>query len=280
MAPELLWSQTVFVGDEPKSVVALVFDTSDFPYVINGDNRREIPIRVASGTESAHRNQVVRMFEPSLHVPAMAITRAVVTSEWVDSPQQPDDSDPPQTLRALGLSLDLHASVLIEHIGAQPTTLPVKAMRARLTCTGFEVRPEVKVRHLNDTLRNRVGSAIRADVQNAPTPPQFGVYALNQQVIATAPGEFRIVASHTFPYAYAPDDQMSDYYDALAATEEMQFDLALRVGGVSRTVKLSAALARTAQLENKKPTNGQFGNVLRASLGKWELISMDEDPWQ
>jgi hypothetical protein len=70
--PELLHT-TVHV-DEGKTVVALAFTTDQAPYVITtgtqeGRAEREVPIRVATGTRSAHRHDLIRMLARLVTVP-------------------------------------------------------------------------------------------------------------------------------------------------------------------------------------------------------------------
>jgi hypothetical protein len=70
--PELL-HVTVHI-DEGKTVIALAFATDQAPYVITmgadqGRVEREVPIRVATRTRSAHRHDLIRMLAPAVTVP-------------------------------------------------------------------------------------------------------------------------------------------------------------------------------------------------------------------
>ena len=70
--PELL-HVTVHI-DEGKTVAALAFTTDLSPYVITtgaeeGRVEREVPIRVATATRSAHRHDLIRMLAPVVTVP-------------------------------------------------------------------------------------------------------------------------------------------------------------------------------------------------------------------
>jgi hypothetical protein len=277
IAPELLWTQTVFVGDDkPQSVTVLVFATDEFPYVINGQNRREVPLRVATGTESARRNQLVRMFEPSLRAPALTISEAAVTARWTDSPNAVLGAEPLEIERRLWLLLSVECRVFVEHTGPVPLTLPVRDMRARLICTDFETRPDVKVRHLGDTGRwtmLKPGQPAPPE----PVPPQYGVYARDQHVVATAPGEFTIMADTRWE-GVAPNDSMSDSFDLFGAEDEMRLDLVLRVVGVERPIHVSAKVVRTnARTESSHAS--PHGDVSVVELGRWELRLPDSDPW-
>lgn len=276
VAPELLGLQTVFVGRGEQSVQVLVVGTSDFPYVINDGNRREVPLRIGSGTESARRNQLVRMFEPSLRMPSMSITECEVRADWSEQVRQGSDSTPSTTREQLRLTVSLRARVLIEHFGSQPTTLPVRDMMARICGDGLEVRPEVYVTHLGDHFP--VFFAMGEAPPPEPVPPQYGVYARDQHVIATAPGEFTISTSHIYQDV---DDQATAevYLRVLSEIDEMRVDLALRVVGVDNVARLTCQLRRTEGLENKEPRQGTNLTFLEGRLGAWELVADKMDPW-
>lgn len=279
VAPELLWTQTVFVGAPPESVVALVFDTSEYPYVVKAENPRlEIPIRVGSGTQSAQRNQIIRMFEPSLRVPAMQITECRVRAEWEDHPIREDVSEPSIIKRRKRLELRIFARVLIEHFGLQPTILPIRDMRARLVCGEIETRPEVRVKPLGHPTRGfipKVGQAPSPE----PIPPQYGVYARDKHVISTAPGEFQILTDYEFQSKGEADGPLSEIRKSYAETDEMRLDLALRCIGVDRIIKLSTALHRFEPSQPAKSLEMAYGSGESAQLGAWGIAEPETDPW-
>lgn len=278
LAPELLWSQVVYFGQDSESVVALVFDTSEFPYVINAGNRREVPIRVASGTESAHRNQLLRMFEPSLRAPAMAVVQGSVRVDWKDEPKTVV-GEAQAIGRLLSLDLAVHALVLVEHFGSQPTTMPVREMRLRLTCDDYQTTPEVHVKHLGDT-GFPVFRSMRSPAPPDPVPPQHGVYARDNYVIATAPGDFTVTAAMTMRGREAPDQELEDLHELFRYADVMQIDLALRVVGVENAVKLSCVLHRGkpfASGKERHPMNK--GEIISSHLGTWEVVGTTADPW-
>lgn len=280
VAPELLRSQVVYFGDESKAVVALVIDTSQFPYVINvpSENRREVPMRVASGTESAHRNQLVRMFEPSLRAPAMSFAEGGVQVDWKDEPKTVV-GEQQEIGRLWSLEVKVRAKILVEHFGIHPTTLPVRDMRLRLTCADFETRPEVRVKHLGDTdflTFPRMGEAAPPE----PVPPQHGVYARDNYVIATAPGDFTATATTDFRNRNAPDQMLSGLRELFIETDEMQIDIAVSVVGVANLIKLSCRLRRSEPFSERmsKHPMGK-GDIISGHLGTWEMAGSDSDPW-
>lgn len=280
IAPELLRVQTVFVGDRDESVQALVFDSSEFPYVINEENRREVPIRVGAGTESARRNQLVRMFEPIRRAPWISVTEANVWARWQDTPTRVKDSDPLEIARVLSLEMRLRARVLVEHSGSEPTTLPVRDMRARLVCGDHEIRPDVSVIPLG-AAAYPVITKFGDPGPPQPVPPQFGVYALDNHVIATAPGEFKIDTRFSYPERRAPASDMSDLHDLYVAARRIRLDLVVRVVGVEKTVRLSAELHRSesAGAASSEKHQGPHGETLTETLGYWQVAGPEVDPW-
>lgn len=280
VAPELLRSQVVYFGEESAAVVALIFDTSQFPYVINlpAENRREVPMRVASGTESAHRNQLVRMFEPSLRAPAMSFAEGSVRVDWKDEPKTVV-GEQQEVGRLWSLKVTACAKILVEHFGIHPTTMPVRDMRLRLTCADYETRPKVRVKHLGETgfpTYYRAGEAAPPE----PAPPQYGVYARDNYVIATAPGDFTATATTSFRNREAPDPILSELHELFGKTDEMQIDLALSVIGVGNLIKLSCSLRRSEPFAERKSKHSMGkGEIISGHLGTWEMAGSSSDPW-
>ncbi|MCW2738849.1 hypothetical protein [Nocardioides sp.] len=275
--PELLWVQSVFIGEDSESVLALVFTTDEFPYVINVENRREVPLRVGTGTESARRNQLIRMLAPSARTPGLSLIEASVWAEWNAYPRPVKDSSPQQVERVQDLVVSLNARVFVEHVGEQPSTLPVRDMRVRVACSSFEVRPDISVRHLGSS---RYPVVIPHGEAGPPEPvaPPHGVYARDQQVIAISPGEFEFSASQRFRDHVEPDPFMDDAVSLLRSTEDVRLDLALRVVGTERRTKLSATLQRSEEF-GCTAVEIPGGTALAGTLGTWSLVLEDDDPW-
>lgn len=268
VVPELLWSQTVFVGDGSSSVQALVFDTSSFPYVINIENaRREVPFRQGGGTISAHRSQLVRMFDPAVVVPRMEITAAKVWADWTEL--QSYEDQPYLSLRA-----EVH--VYVEHLGTRPVTLPIRRMRARLRCERFVCRFDVHVRHVGQG-PNEFWPRPHDPTTPAPVPPEFGVYALNQHVMATAPGEFEVRNRIYLPAEGEKDGKnVADWKTAINETPTVTIELAIPVAGSDVTVKLAKGLVEHRfSNEEFESYADQFGYPLTM----WELPNSSDDPW-
>jgi hypothetical protein len=277
VAPELLGVQTVFVGAKSESVQVLVFATDLFPYVINVEHRREVPLRVGTGTESAHRNQLVRMFEPTLRTPALSVVVANVRARAEDNLSSVKDN-PGKIVHVLSMELTLYAKSLVEHSGQQPATLPVRDMRARIVCGDFETRPEVHVRQLGESTMP-VFVKMGDPPPPEPVTPQHGVYARNGHVVAISPGEFTINAETRFRNRVGPDPSHSEVAELLGSADEMHLDFAFRVVGVDRMVKIAADLRRTEGSERTTKKSPHDGDDITDRLGAWELVPLDTDPW-
>lgn len=265
--PELLWVQTVFVGERAESVQVLVFSTDEYPYVINSDNRREVPLRIGTATESAHRNQLVRMLDPLARTPAASITAAEVRAQW-SSGDSPRDKQPYATL-----SLALKAGVFLGHLGDQPLTLPVRDIWVRLSCGDFEIRSRVEVESLG---AGRGAYVIRKGEAPppAPLPPQHGVYAKDGYVVAISPGEFKLTARHEhLERAQDRIDEFSTLTEPLSSFDEMRLDLQMRAVSVDRAIKITTILERTEAFRISK--SGSSGH-----LGTFTMSARDQDPWE
>lgn len=76
VAPELALHLRIQV-DNDSHVIALVFNSDRAPYVVTreggGSPEREIPIRAATGTRSAHRREILQMLLPQVARPAISL---------------------------------------------------------------------------------------------------------------------------------------------------------------------------------------------------------------
>jgi hypothetical protein len=119
--PELL-HVTLHI-DAAKTVTALAFTTDQAPYVITtgadeGRVEREVPIRVATGTRSAHRHDLLRMLAPAMTVPqAFPIEVDLTTFQFFEDEYSP---------------LSLNAKVFFQHTEAGSVMLPAHRMWGRI----------------------------------------------------------------------------------------------------------------------------------------------------
>ena len=78
-APRLAKSVNILFGR--KMVLALMFNTRDFPYVVNrGDGKREVPWRDGNAVRSAHRNELMELLSQRMQLPKMEALNCKVTT--------------------------------------------------------------------------------------------------------------------------------------------------------------------------------------------------------
>lgn len=64
-----------------KTVLALMFNTRDFPYVVNGgDGKREVPWRDGNAVRSAYRNELMELLSRHMQLPKMEALNCEVTA--------------------------------------------------------------------------------------------------------------------------------------------------------------------------------------------------------
>lgn len=271
LAPGLLWTQTVYVGDDSESVQVLVFDTSEFPYVVKTpDNRLEVPIRRATGTRSAHRSDLIRIMTPRVAVPEMWITTARLSAyRTMPSTGESEHGGSPPLGRVDG---SLQVKVFIEQLGGGPTTLPVDLMRGRVRYGPSDTKFIVGVTELGQS-RWPVMRRLSDPPPPLPVPPQYGVYARDRHVVATAPGTFSIDSHIEFePEPPTALDEVLTTQRLLASLEAVEVDLVLRVVGGDRDVSLSATLRQDPPAPSTQAASSSNINV-------WSLDLPMDDPW-
>lgn len=240
--PDLVMHASVPVGDAPgESVVALLFSTEQFPYVmpVPGQDRREVPIRMASGTVSANRRQLLRILAPSLAAPACEIQGARISAYLNEYPAVEANvelGNAPQPART-DLCITVQAQVFIEYVGSSSATIPAHSVRARV------VAPN------NDAweLRTRVHptGGIGRD-RPRPAPPRFGVYVSEGFVTATGPGAFSFQATAYVHSTEVPREQLEAQVAVLDAAEQLTLDVRLAFVAVERHSRVSRNLVASA----------------------------------
>lgn len=276
--PELVLHRTVQVGEESGSTVtALVFSTDKFPYVMpveGKSDRREVPVRIGSGTKSANRFQLLRLLRPPVAVPTFSFAEADVTTYAALSLSNVKGADPPRQEEVHRLQVMWRASIFVEHLGPGVVTMPVRNMRARLRFGATVLAVPVYVSQLGGSV-----TVVRPGAEvPRPVAPQFGVYAQDNHVISTAPGEFSIYCNFNYP---DPDDEsttvkLPQLRKEFHASDDVFLDVALSVVGVDRPVRLTVHMNRT----DPAPTSSTpTASIARIRLGHWEMRLTDDDPW-
>lgn len=267
-APRLALHVRVVVGDDPgDSVVALLFETDGFPYVIpvaNVSDRREVPIRVASGTASANRSQLLRVLGPTLAAPPSYFSDVEVSARLYDMPafEGPPGSEG-RPARSL-LTVSVQATVFIEYLGSQSVSVPIRTVRSRIA---FPTLPDVwplaglYVRQLGDTL---------SASQSMPAPPTIGVHARNNFIIATGPGEFGYSGSQSREVEPAERHELLSLSAAMEQATELPVELRMQFVGVDRPTYVSA-------VAHMNPDPIRLGPDAWAR--RWALRREDGDAW-
>jgi hypothetical protein len=221
VSPDLLHT-TVHI-DEGKAVDALAFTTDQAPYVIttgaeHGRVEREVPIRVATGTRSARRHDLIRMLAPVVAVPQATPIRASVRILILDAHENYHPS--------------LDATVFFEHSGAVPVLLPAHQMWARV---------DFDTRHLASDLPPIQMPMSHSGETTDPEP--FGVQQTRDGVVVTGPGSAVVVGSASIKAENLP---------LLKQVTSLQVRLSFGVAGTDRRVELLATLYRTAPPDQMK----------------------------
>jgi hypothetical protein len=210
--PELL-DATVHV-DEGKTVVALAFTTDQAPYVITTGRKewraeREVPIRVATGTRSAHRRDLIRMLAPLVTVP-QALPIKVIARADVGGV---DETYP----------LGLEAMVFFEQPGTDPVMLPAYQMWARV---------EFDTHHFTSDLPPIVMPLSHSGM---PTSEPFGVQRTRDGVVVSGSGSLEVYGSARIE---------AEKVGLLVQVTPLQVRLSFGVAGIDRRVELPAVLYR------------------------------------
>ncbi|MEO9323910.1 hypothetical protein ABFT23_10490 [Nocardioides sp. C4-1] len=265
IAPEMLWSQTVYIGNDAEAVTAVVFATQDFPYILNikGSDRREVPLRVGAATVSAHRNQLVRMLQPAVALPRISVA-----------------------------GVDGRVQELLE---ARPLRLPDGSLRReewKNLQTIFNVAVDLEFPSLDTDLVSVSERAISAraivdeakifplDVQLRETRPEIhttrGVQVLGKMLVADGPGTFELslwAEARDQPDLF-PSYQSQALMWMYADTVEIQ--ISIRPSGTDSDVRTTCNL-RSVRVEPVQPPtpNSRAMKVLSG----WAFHAPIYDPW-
>lgn len=160
VAPDLIHSVVVVPEDQPR-VMALLFDTSRCPYVINlepgGRVSKEVPIRKSSGTRSASRNDLLRLLVPLTYLPEVSIVSAQLSPHYYTADGSKRRRD--------GTAFTLNADFFFAYSSDRPIFLPQHEMNFILKVEFAEG----EVMALSAQPEIYVG-------KNPSDPPRFGIH--------------------------------------------------------------------------------------------------------
>lgn len=148
-APHLSLHRNVVLGDDPgDSAIVLLFETDGFPYVMQVEgksDRREVPIRVLTGTRSANRHQLLGILAPTVRTPPCEIVEASVSTRFYQISESKDykgNVSPAATV----LSHNLRCKFLVAHVGETPTSLILGKARARIRFPALTIEHDGRAR--------------------------------------------------------------------------------------------------------------------------------------
>jgi hypothetical protein len=223
VVPDML-DVTVHIG-EGRTVTALAFTTDQAPYVITtgseqGRVDREVPIRVATRTRSAHRHELLRLLLPAITLPRASPIRAWIA---VDAKEQ----------EAL---LRLSMSVFLEHSGGVTTMLPAHRMQARL---------DFDTQHFPSNL-----PPIRIRMEPLLSGPiAHGVEAGTDGVRITDSGVLSVWGNTNID---------PDWLDLLSQVPAVSARCSFAVAGTNRPLELGATLHRTTPAIARSSPSWEF----------------------
>lgn len=172
VAPDLLRHLRVSVGND-EAVVAMLFRTDRTPYVLKnasgGSPEREIPIRKATGTRSAHRDELIRMLAPAVVVPPTTLLDGTIKIRLVDE----------------ALIMSGQVQVYLEHRSPDVVVLPAHQMSGQLTAGDLPIPLSITPVSLGDG-----------------TASPWGVRVDDDQIVCTAPGRAVLHARATIQVFY------------------------------------------------------------------------------
>jgi hypothetical protein len=176
---------------------------------------REVPIRVATATRSAHRHDLIRMLAPVVTVPQAFPIRVSIRTfalgEHADDPH-----------------IALDATVFFEHSGADPVMLPANQMWARVHFDTSHVAYDLPP---FDMSISRSGEM---------TSEPFGIQQTRDGVVVSGPGSLDVTGRASFE---------GENLLLLRQVTSPQVRLSFGVAGMDRRVELLATLYRPTPLK-------------------------------
>lgn len=266
--PRLVLNRVVAVGDAPDdSVTAVVFETDEFPYVmkvLTVTDRREVPIRVGTGTKSANRHQLMRILAPTIFSPPCFISEFEATTrrsqyEAIELPAIPGDTSGTHRRPARDeLHVFATGRVFVEFTGSRAVSIPTRTVKGSLIIDGHEMGLDLDINELEAAF-SRVGSPSSPE----PIPPAYGVHAKHRMIVATGPGEFSFRTYLTITTETLDVREFEVLAARFADAETLEVRLTWQFVGTESTTAVSAELVRTVGERQSLPHD--------VELGKWLL---------
>jgi hypothetical protein len=166
VSPAVVHHLNVPVGPS-ESVVALLFRTDRAPYVVKseagGTPELEVPIRDATRTRSARRDELLMMLVPAVDVPAATILAVDTTAYW-----QSAEDGVPERVEWYG-----NGRIYLGHHASSSILLPAHMANVSILVGGVTVDTKLEFSYSKN---------------DVPSP--YGVYTSAAGVMASGPGYF------------------------------------------------------------------------------------------
>lgn len=214
--PDLVRHLVVYVGPG-ESVVALQFDTTRAPYLVQVGTSEflEVPIRQGTRTRSARRDEILRMLIPATSAPPAEIIEGSASIQWT-APSDEFSDDRAERMHMSGV-----VRVFVEHTGPGTLFLPAHRLEADLRGDDLELPVRVQLPHRSS--------------KDAPPPPRTGVELRHDGVALLGPGAFLV------HFSAEPDPGLRK---TMRAVREWRLRLQIDVVGAARPLIVEASLRR------------------------------------
>lgn len=252
-SPRLLRHQQVWIDESV--VTALLFDTSEAPYIVtppNGD--RDVPMRSGTNTRSAHRHELVDMVVPHVPIPRVTVLAGELQGQYhatLDGEEVKDDPEGPLHFTILSGQLSLY----LEQLAEFPLTLIAHRFRSRLRHGTLS----------HDLEAFTVGASKGTQVDMAR--PGVHVLGLGRDVLVSGGGTLDLHLKGIWPH--------TDARHQVALLDDIEVDVVLPVVAVREAVRFTIPLPRVQGAEEQVSD----GRTISQYLGEWSYVAPMDDEW-
>lgn len=253
-SPRLVRHQQVWI-EEDEFVTALLFDTSEAPYVVtlpSGD--RDVPMRAGSNTRSAHRHELVDMLVPHRPIPRVTVLAGDLQGHYhatLDGEKVMEDPENPLHFTVVSGLLSLY----LEQPAEFPVTLIAHRFRARLRHGAFSHDLEAFTAGVS---KDRQVDASRWGVH---------VLGLGRDVLVSGGGALDLHLKATWPH--------TDARHEVALLDDLEIDVMLPVAAARDVVRFTIVLPRVKGSEDQVSD----GRTISQNLGAWSHVAPMGDGW-
>ena len=229
--PEMIRHIPVVVG-EGEHVVAVAFASDRAPYVVKtglANPEFEVPMREATGTRSARRDELLRMLIPTASVPQAVALEAALSLEQIPATAEMSHPDEGYIVPAKAMRLHSYGSlrIYIEHNGKDLISFPAHGTRGCVVVEGQKRPMRVQQR------RERGAVSLRGSSDMLTSVVSHDGVTLNQPGALTVDLEVLDLD--------AKDDVL------FANADTIRFEVELDVLHAMRPLKVDVTLNRTQE---------------------------------